>query len=68
MTNEEFVILLNRFLSNLDDGHTTRTKVGDYIFDSFGNFDANWTLEQRKKSMENGYNGFGAEYVKKQNT
>lgn len=40
-------------------------KVGDYIFDSFGNFNINSTLQQRKRIVENGYNGFGAEYIKK---
>lgn len=40
-------------------------RFGDYIFDSFGNFDSNLLLEQKKSSVENGYMGFGAEYVKK---
>lgn len=40
-------------------------RVGDYIFDSFGNFDSSLLMEQKKNSVENGYNGFGAEYIKK---
>ncbi|MFA6335051.1 MAG: S41 family peptidase [Bacteroidales bacterium] len=52
-------------IADFNKAYNCNLKVGDYIFDSFGNFDTNSTLEQRKKIIENGYNGFGAEYIKK---
>ncbi len=41
-------------------------KVGDYKFDdSFGNYKSYLPLEERRKSIEKGYQGFGGEFVKK---
>ncbi len=52
-------------IADFNKAYNYNFKIGDYIFDSFGNFDTNLTLEQRKKNIENGYNGFGADYIKK---
>lgn len=52
-------------IADFNKAYNCNFKVGDYKFDSFGNFDTSLTLEQRKKNIENGYNGIGAEYIKK---
>ena len=38
-------------------------KVGDYNFEKFGNYKSYLPVEERRKSIGNGYQGFGAEYV-----
>ncbi|MDD3787893.1 MAG: S41 family peptidase [Petrimonas sp.] len=45
--------------------HDSDFKLGDYTFSSFGNVNQNLSLEQKRKELQNGYNGFGKEYLKK---
>lgn len=52
-------------IADFNKAYNCNFKTGDYIFYNFGNLDASITLEQRKKNVENGYNGFGAEYIQK---
>ena len=40
-------------------------KIGDYLFDNFGNVDSNLSLKQKREMLQSGYYGFGAEYVQK---
>lgn len=37
----------------------------EYLFESFGNYGGDMSLKQKVEKVENGFNGFGAEYVKK---
>ena len=45
--------------------NSSNLKLGDYSFDSFGNVNPNLSIEQKRKMLRNGYNGFGADYLKK---
>jgi hypothetical protein len=54
--------------SNINDfnqAYNTNLKIGDYTFGSFGNVNPDLSLEQKRELLRNGYNGFGAEYLKK---
>jgi hypothetical protein len=52
-------------IEDFNKAYNCNFKIGDYIFDSFGSFNANTTLDQRKEIVANGYNGLGAEYIRK---
>lgn len=55
-------------MKSIDDfnkAYNCNFQLGDYTFSSFGNFDNNLSLAERKEIVENGYSGFGSEYIKK---
>lgn len=51
-------------IEDFNNSYNSNFRIGDYISDNFGNLDPNLSLEQKRISVENGYNGFGAEYIK----
>lgn len=54
--------------NNIDDfnkAYNLNFKIGDYTFGSFGNVYPNLSIEQKREMLRRGYNGFGADYLKK---
>ncbi|WP_421920000.1 S41 family peptidase [Marinifilum sp.] len=52
-------------IEDFNQTYYSNFKIGDYTFGSFGNINPNLSFEQKKKMVRSGYNGFGAEYLKK---
>ncbi len=51
-------------IKSFNQAYNCNFKIGDYIFSSFGNFDHETSLEQKKQMVQNGYNGFGTKFIK----
>lgn len=52
-------------INDFNQSYRSNLKIGDYLFDRFGNVDPNLSLEQKREMLRSGYNGFGAEYLRK---
>ena len=51
-----------------NQANNSNFKIGDYTFGSFGNVYPNLSIEQKREMLRSGYNGFGADYLKKTET
>lgn len=54
-----------KYINDFNQAYNSNFKIGDYSFGSFGNVNPNLSIEQKRELLRSGYNGFGADYLKK---
>ncbi|MDC1162096.1 S41 family peptidase [Tenacibaculum sp.] len=52
-------------IDSFNQTYNSNLKIGDYKFGSLGNVNPNLSIEQKRKMLKSGYNGFGADYLKR---
>ncbi len=54
-------------IEDFNNAYHSDFKLGDYTYSPFGGIGYNLTLEKKRNIVENGYYGFGADYIAKTN-